>query len=130
MQHVGSYFPRPGMEPVLSVLDGWSLNQWTCREVPQLPSLSRLALHLFKSHLPFPTPPALTTCKLATLFFYICHSLRLLAPHPCKWYLLPGLLSLPPIFQAPAKFPPSPRSFWMFTTPASQPALLLPLCRF
>ena len=45
MQHVGSYFLRPGVEPVLSVLEGRNLNQWTPREFPQLPNLSRLALH-------------------------------------------------------------------------------------
>ena len=38
--HVGSYFPDQESNPHPGTLEGWSLNHWTSREVPQMQFLN------------------------------------------------------------------------------------------
>ena len=43
-QACGILFPQPGIEPVPSALEAWSVNHWTTNEVPQR-VLTALSLH-------------------------------------------------------------------------------------
>ena len=80
----GILVPQPGIKPVLPAVEAQSLNHWTAREVPALPSETAPSSAASKASL----PPGTRPCPLA-------HSVTPLELSPCSLHY---------------HFPPSPAS--------------------